>query len=1193
MVQPGSKAAGGRWEAGDGCRDRANKGQGGKGEDRAGPMSDASTSTPLPQSGASGRAPAGGADPAAGADGAQAGPGVSGSAPGGGGAPPATRGWRIRRWHFHLSIWSLVTSLAFALFLVLSSMAFTGRVIVLPDWVTERIQMELNAALPSGSVTLTRVEAGLTRGGRPRVRLVEVALRDGSGLTLAQLNAVEGSFSRRAALRGRLRPGVIALQGAQVTLRRLADGTFDLALGRNAAPNARPATTGDLAALLDKIDALFATGAMENVVSLSAADLTVTLEDARSGRVWQVTDGVLTIEPKAAFTDTKVRFDVFNGTDELASTEFAFRSDRKTSEASLSARFENAAARDIAAQTPVMAFLSVIDAPISGALRTTLDPGGALEELAGTLRIDAGALVPAPGTPPAQFDGAQIYLDFDPARQRIDFTGASLRTEVGTMRAEGHVYLADFNNGWPNALIGQVHIPDATLAPRDVFAEPLEIDSGTADIRVRLAPFEIDFGQLVAIREGNRYQAAGRLGADGAGWWLSLDGRFERGSRTEALALWPVSAGPESRTWVRDNITGGEVVDGTLAFRKPADGELTMNGTFGVENASVNAVQGMPPVLVERGYVVLAPEMTSIVAETAEITAPDGNRLDVSGTTFQVPSTGEAASFGEVGLRLAGPVRGVLSTLAGEPFGIFDGAESGIGPDMARGEASAEGRIVVPLDADGTAEQVRFDIAATLSDISSDVLIENKLLVGDRLTLRASNTGVEVSGPVRIGLARAEGHYTLPLVNGTSLPATVSGTLDITPATLSEFGMEDLSEMVSGQTRGRFEIALGEAGEVPVLTLTSSLGGLAMRIPGTGWSKAPEATGTLEVEARLGDRPEVTSLALFAPGLSATGRVSTAEGGGLGEAVFDKVDLGGWLKGAAVRIIGRGPELPVAIAVTGGTVDLRNTEFDDDTGAGSGRRGPRRPLSLALDRLIVSDKIRFSKLRADLDLAGGLSGTFSGNLPKGNRLTGTVAQTGQGAAFRVTGARAGQVLKAAGIFDRAKGGELELILAPVAGVGTYEGEFTISDLSVHNAPALAEMLSAVSVIGLLDQLQGEGIRFSDVTGRFRLGPGSVTLYRSAAVGASMGLSLDGYYDMTGGQIDMQGVLSPLYILNAIGRVFSPRDGEGLVGFNFTLKGDAAAPEVKVNPLSILTPGVLREIFRRAPPETPGAGASGQ
>ena len=42
--------------------------------------------------------------------------------------------------------------------------------------------------------------------------------------------------------------------------------------------------------------------------------------------------------------------------------------------------------------------------------------------------------------------------------------------------------------------------------------------------------------------------------------------------------------------------------------------------------------------------------------------------------------------------------------------------------------------------------------------------------------------------------------------------------------------------------------------------------------------------------------------------------------------------------------------------------------------------------------------------------------------------------------------------------------------------------------------------------------------------------------------------------------------------------------KGLFGFNYTLKGPVAAPAVGVNPLSLLTPGLFREIFRRPIPK---------
>ena len=57
------------------------------------------------------------------------------------------------------------------------------------------------------------------------------------------------------------------------------------------------------------------------------------------------------------------------------------------------------------------------------------------------------------------------------------------------------------------------------------------------------------------------------------------------------------------------------------------------------------------------------------------------------------------------------------------------------------------------------------------------------------------------------------------------------------------------------------------------------------------------------------------------------------------------------------------------------------------------------------------------------------------------------------------------------------------------------------------------------------------------------------------------------------------------MFNGIGSLFT-RKGEGLIGFNYRLTGAAKEPNVSVNPLSALTPGMFRELFRRPPPTVP-------
>jgi hypothetical protein len=1083
------------------------------------------------------------------------------------------RRWRPRRLHWHLSIWTLVAAGIAGLFLVLASMSLTGRVVALPAWVGERVLERLNAVLPDGAATLRQVEFGMTPRGRPMLRLVDLGIRDGTGLELAQINSVESGFRPGALLVGRLEPTMLRLQGAQVTLRRLSDGTFSLQLGQELG------ASGNLATVLDTIDATFSDGILASTDRLEATDLTITLEDARSGRLWQVTDGRLEIVPGENVVDTMVSFDVFNGTEELATTEFAFRSARASSEASLSARFANAAAADIAAQSPALAVLKVIDAPISGALRSTLDATGAVVDLAGTMEIGEGALSPTPGAKPAAFDGAKIYISYDPSQQRLDFQGLSVRSELGTADAEGHVFLTEFQGGWPGSLIGQIAINGARLDPEGMFAAPLELDNGVADLRLRLDPFSIDIGQAVVNRGPNRYDVSGTISARRDGWRIAIDAGFDSADRDEILALWPLDIEPVTRGWVARNVYSGEVVDGVLAWRKSPGEKARMNGTFGMRDGKITVIDTLPPVDIERGYISLEPNAFTAVADAATITAPNGDRMDLAGLSYRIADLATKPNIGIVNLAIDGPIRGGLALLDLPPFHIFDG--NSYGPELARGRMSARGRVTFPVAPGEIArDALGFDIRATLTDVTSDQVIDQKLLVADSLAVVATNSGVEISGPVRIGQAAASGSWRVPLSGAKAGGAEVEGTIALDASSLREFGLGAIEDFVTGSARARFAMDFDDG---PHLVLSSDLAGLGLRIPGTGWSKPAATAGKLEVDARVGDRPVVETLVVEAPGLSATGRITTAEGGGLGEAKFERVVIGGWLD-APVVLTGRGADRPMAITVPGGTIDMRRADLD--SGSGGGAAGPSSPLTLALDKLIISEGIQIQNLRGDLDLSGGLHGTFTGRIIGGTRIDGTVAQQAEGAAFRIVSDKAGGVLRGTNIFQTARGGNLELILAPVGEVGTYEGDFTITDVRLVDAPAMAEMLSAVSVVGLLDQLSGPGIRFSEVEGRFRLTPSAVTLYRSSAVSASMGISLDGYYDMAAGTVDMQGVLSPFYLLNSLGRIFSPREGEGLVGFNFTLKGDFGDPAVEINPLSILTPGAFREIFRRPPPQMP-------
>jgi hypothetical protein len=101
----------------------------------------------------------------------------------------------------------------------------------------------------------------------------------------------------------------------------------------------------------------------------------------------------------------------------------------------------------------------------------------------------------------------------------------------------------------------------------------------------------------------------------------------------------------------------------------------------------------------------------------------------------------------------------------------------------------------------------------------------------------------------------------------------------------------------------------------------------------------------------------------------------------------------------------------------------------------------------------------------------------------------------------------------------------------------------------------------------------------------------------------LGLTGTGAYDIRTDNLDVDGVVAPSPGLNSmlgnlpiVGNLFVSRHGEGVFGMTYSINGHAAQPHVMVNPVSALTPGILRRIFepvhRPSSADTPSASASG-
>src|SRR5690606_6520736 len=148
------------------------------------------------------------------------------------------------------------------------------------------------------------------------------------------------------------------------------------------------------------------------------------------------------------------------------------------------------------------------------------------------------------------------------------------------------------------------------------------------------------------------------------------------------------------------------------------------------------------------------------------------------------------------------------------------------------------------------------------------------------------------------------------------------------------------------------------------------------------WSKPARSKGDLTLTATLGGGATVNSLSLNAAGLRASGKISLKPGGGLDRAEFDRVRLDGWLD-TAVRVGGRGRGAPPAITVSGGTLDFRRAGLGS---AGGGAGAARGPITIALDRLVLTEGIALTGFKGTLAAGRGIDGSFTARVNGGTPL---------------------------------------------------------------------------------------------------------------------------------------------------------------------------------------------------------------
>ncbi len=1052
------------------------------------------------------------------------------------------------------------------------ALSLSGRSVAVPEFLRASIEDRVNAENDGSPLALGAIRFAIGRNGVPQFLMDDIQIVDPAGGGVAHLNSLSAELALDRLFKGEIAVSNLVLSGAQITLRRTSDGSFAL---RSDQSTETPATS--LSEILEGIDRLLASSAMSSLLDVSATGVVLTLEDARSGRIWQATNATAVVRKTDEALSVSITSDVFNGTDSVAEMQVSISRSRVSGNVTIGAQVADMPAADIALQSPVLAWLSVLDAPLSGAVRAELGEAGALKSFAGTLDMSKGALKPAKDTPPVEFESAQAYFKFYPVLQRIDFSHISFTGTEGALTATGYSYLSELDGPWPRAFLGQFEVEKLEYSGGGIFPAPVSFTDVRADLRLRLNPFTVEIAQLVIDNHGSPVRASGRVEAREGSWMAAIDATTEKLSTDRVLELWPLGVSPVTRGWLTKNLKEGTVHRPSMAVRYETGAKPDISLSFEFDGGRAKFLPDMPELTTLAGRATMLDHRFILSIEKGGVTASTGDWIDASGSVFEVEDVRPKPVWARIAVAAKAPLTAALTLLNNAPLRVMERA--GRRPDLADATAQADAIVRLPLVPDIPDDDVTYEVLARLSDVVSDRLVEGRVLSSPELIVRANQDGISADGNLRLDGVPLSANWRQSFGEGAEDGGVVTGRVTISSETVAAFDIDLPRGLITGSTSADYELALPVEGAAE-LELTSELTGLGMSVPSVNWQKRRGSSGALAARVILNDVPDVERFSLDAAGLSVDGTLDFSANGFRG-ATFNTVRVGDWFDSSVTLTPGANG---IDIGVRGGVFDLRSFESGD--GSGGSRSSDAGTIDLNLDRLVVTGGIVLRPIQGQLrQRAGGLEGEFQARVNGGTPIQGRLTPANGGTAVRITSGDAAGVIRDAGLTPNGQFGNLDLVLTPVVGAaaGTYDGQFLIEDIRLRKAPLMADLLDAISVVGLIDQLDGPGIKFSNIDGRFRLTPRRLQVLEAAAVGPSIGISADGNYDLVRKKLDIRGVISPVYFLNGIGSIFTRR-GEGLFGFNYRVTGGTDNPKIGVNPLSILTPGMFRRMFRANPPE---------
>ena len=733
----------------------------------------------------------------------------------------------------------------------------------------------------------------------------------------------------------------------------------------------------------------------------------------------------------------------------------------------------------------------------------------------------------------------------------------------------------------------------ATLAPVDTDEPALGLTgtvAGNYEPRQRL----LSFDRLDLKTAGGELLGTGSLqfaSAGPPGIFLALS--LTRMPVGQVKQLWPWFSAPGTRNWVLDNLISGGVVDSNLQYRvEPgrlgngvALGRDEVFGTFNVENAEFNTTGELPRVRDAQGSVNFHGGDVDIHVTSGRMVVSQGE-IATSNATLTIRPEPDVPVIGKLDVDISGPADAVAAVASLRPIRALQ--RTGLAVSDFSGDVAGHVRTDVPIQPGIDAAGLDWLVSLKFDDLAIAKPFEGQSVTDADGTLVVDPAQAKIDAKARLNGAPAQITMLEPLKpGGPARERRVRIALDDRAREALAPGLGDL---LTGPVTADVSIAPDNT-----QSIEADLSAATLNVPWAGWSKGPGVAAKVDfVLRKSGDTTRLDDFDLSGKSFAVSGNLAVGNGS-LTSADFDRVKLNRDDDfSLSLKRAGKG----YAVDIRGDALDARPVikQFTSESGGGSASGSNSKPVTLdaRLDKVLGFNGESLSGVQIDYSGVGSRVLKFSlvGTTRSGAPVSIDDSSSGGRRKLAARSANAGALLRFLDIYEHMQGGTINVSLAGKPD-GALRGEINATNFVVVNEPRLRSIVSTPSPASngaSLNDAVKRNIDTSKVTfdrgyAIIDKGPGSLKIQNGVLRGPLIGTTFQGTLYDPRGQMAMTGTFMPAYGLNRlfgelplVGLILGNGRDRGLIGVTYKLSGNAKSPDLQINPLSVIAPGIFRSIF---------------